>query len=210
MKRMITRKRHECSPSGFTLLEMLTVLALLAVMAAVAWPALRSSLRHSRLRDAAKTVRVELAKTRLKAIETGTPQQFRYQPGSGQFEIAPQTSSNDDAPAGKAPTGRRSATPDDWAGDLESLAGDVTRRELPDGVSFSPSPIDEPSSVGATVDSGVGEESWSSPIVFLPNGRTSDARIRLFGEGTFRIDVILRGLTGVAIASELARDEERR
>ncbi len=207
---MTHKRTRDRLPNGFTLLEMLTVLALLAVMAAVAWPALRSSLRNSRLRDAATTVRVELAKTRLRAIETGTPQQFRYQPGSGQFEIAAQTSADDDAQAVKTPPRRRAAPPDDWAGDLEALAGDVSRHELPDGVSFSFVPIDAPPHVASQADAGSGEDGWSSPIVFLPNGRTSDARIRLFGEGPFRIDVILRGLTGVAIAGELARDEERR
>ena len=216
---MIIRMSRRPARRAFTLLEMLIVLALLAMFAAFSWPALRSSLRNSRLRDAAKVVRSELAKTRLRAIETGTPQQFRYQPGTGHFEIAPQVSATESEhkPA-IAPVERsaRATLSDDWAGDLEALSRSTRQRDLPEGVAFCPLPTDPssdapPPAAPIARDSGeMGDDQWSAPIVFQPNGRTSNARIRLFGEGKFRIDVILRGLTGVAIASELGRDEELR
>jgi hypothetical protein len=157
-------------------------------------------------------------KKRLRAI-VPAPQQFRYQPGTGRFEIAPQISAASTEPdPDVTPTERsaRNAPPDDWAGDLEALAAKTSRRDLPDGVSFCPMPTDatadkrSPAGPAGRESSSTSDDEWSAPIVFQPNGRTSNARIRLFGEGKFSIDVILRGLTGVAIANELARDEELR
>jgi len=37
---------------------------------------------------------------------------------------------------------------------------------------------------------------WSEPILFLPNGRTEDATIRLSGSRDFFVDLKIRGLTG--------------
>ena len=47
------------------------------------------ALGDSRLRSAAKLVRVELAKARLKAMQSGIAQQFRYQLGKNRFQIVP-------------------------------------------------------------------------------------------------------------------------
>ena len=71
---------------GFTLVEMLIVLAVLAVMASLAWPAVRGMAAKSELRSAAGNVRSALAGPRLRAIESGVPQRFRYQPGADGYE----------------------------------------------------------------------------------------------------------------------------
>ena len=64
---------------GFTLLEMLIVLAILSVLATMAWPALRKQLDRSQLRSAAKKVRLELAAARHRAVATGRMIKFRYE-----------------------------------------------------------------------------------------------------------------------------------
>jgi prepilin-type N-terminal cleavage/methylation domain-containing protein len=51
--------------------------------------------------------------------------------------------------------------------------------------------------------------SWSPPIIFYPNGRTSNARIRLSDEGEYYVDVSLRGLTGSARIGKVRRWEDR-
>ncbi|MDI9444706.1 MAG: prepilin-type N-terminal cleavage/methylation domain-containing protein, partial [Planctomycetota bacterium] len=73
---------------GYTLLEMLIVLAILAVMIGLGWPAIQKMARRSRIGDAAKQVRNALGQARLAAIESGKAQVFRFQPGAGRFEIA--------------------------------------------------------------------------------------------------------------------------
>ena len=47
------------------------------------------------------------------------------------------------------------------------------------------------------------------PIVFYPNGRTSNARIRLTDQGEYYVDVSLRGLTGGARISKIRRWQEQ-
>lgn len=39
---------------------------------------------------------------------------------------------------------------------------------------------------------------WSDPVRFSPNGRATDATIRIQGSRDFHIAVSLRGLTGIA------------
>jgi hypothetical protein len=49
---------------------------------------------------------------------------------------------------------------------------------------------------------------WSAPIIFYPNGRTFNSRIRLHGEYGYYVDVMLRGLTGASRVGEVRRREE--
>lgn len=60
------------SERGFTLLEMLVVVAIIATMAAVALPSISNYMRHYRIRGAASDVAGELQTTRSKAIMTNT------------------------------------------------------------------------------------------------------------------------------------------
>jgi hypothetical protein len=76
-------------------------------------------------------------------------------------------------------------------------------QDLPQGVSFE---HDEPEEVQGA--SAVGEDGWSDPIVFYPNGRTENAHIRLKGEHHAFIEVSLRGLTGVATSGKPRHEEE--
>jgi len=201
---------------------MLIVTGGLAALAALSWPALRGPLDKSRLRGAAKQVRVELAKTRLKAIQTGVAHRFRYQPGNNLFEIAPLEIEED------AQTSAFDAVEDDRSNPVgssvnsardHSLAEQTVRKQLPDGVRFV-----DPSSIGPAADvaeSGPEPEAatsfdefdwsaaagWSAPIIFYPNGKAADARILLIGQRDFQIPVTLRGLTGIVTVGQLGRRE---
>ncbi|REK11451.1 MAG: prepilin-type N-terminal cleavage/methylation domain-containing protein [Planctomycetota bacterium] len=184
---------------GYTLSEMLVVLGVLVMVAALAQPALRSALGDSRLRSAARRVRAELAKTRLRAMQSGQAQRFRYQPGAGRFEVAP---ADYDAETERSEPAVEHETA--AGGDTEKLptpGKKVVEQELPEGVAFVDA--EEMLSAAPPVD----EEGWSEPIVFYPNGRTADARIRLRGERDAVVDLSLRGLTGVATVGKPRHEE---
>ena len=198
---------------GFTLSEMLVVLGILVTVTALAQPALRGALGDNRLRSAAKLVRVELAKARLRAMQSGIAQHFRYKLGKNRFQIVPavaveaternrsgrQTSRDDIRPAGnvRQPIAVGGARADGTADELPS-------QELPDGICFE-------QAAGDLLVAPVGaEEGWSVPIVFYPNGRTENAHIRIKGERNAVVDVSLRGLTGVATAGKPRHEEEVR
>lgn len=67
-------------PSGFSLLEMLLVVALIAVASTLAAMALTGGLDGMRLRSSAKEIAAQLRYTRAQAIATGQPQRFVVEP----------------------------------------------------------------------------------------------------------------------------------
>lgn len=56
-----------------------------------------------------------------------------------------------------------------------------------------------------TADTGSGFTDWSPPILFFPNGRTSNATIRLWTRNNGYIEVTLRGATGQVTLSKPSR-----
>jgi hypothetical protein len=50
------------------------------------------------------------------------------------------------------------------------------------------------------------DENWSPPILFKPDGTTSDASVVLQNDRGETIRVTLRGLTGIASASEVGSE----
>lgn len=189
---------------GYTLSEVLVVLGVLVTLGALAQPALRTALGDSRLRSAARQLRAELAKTRLRAMKSGTAQRFRYQSGENRFEVAPAAFDADAELAGdsarREPAADLAAEP---AADEAPRPGrSVVVQQLPEGVSFDVA--QQP------IELDVDTEGWSSPIVFFPDGRASDAEIRLRGERDMVVEVHLRGLTGVATADKPRHEEALR
>lgn len=184
---------------AYTLVEALIVLAVLAVLTALVWPAVRGMLAKGELRGGAKQVRVALARARLDAIESGVPQAFRYRTGAGRFETTPlTTSANASEGASIRPNARRSRA--------DARAED----ELPRGVWFADARSARATD-GVPPSTGRADEAdWSAPIVFFPNGRSSHARIRLAGSSGFQVEVTLRGLTGTARIGPLERIEDGR
>jgi type II secretory pathway pseudopilin PulG len=187
------------------LIEMLVVLAVLAMLAALAWPALRGLSAQTRLKDAAGQLRVALARTRLHAIESGMPWRFRFQPGTGRFETAAGMSADDDQPWSTTPTAESDTELDTELGNpTEDEADEQT---LPHGVTFcDPEQLDAPP-LAPEEASRSQRLPWSAPIVFYPNGRTSNARIWLADRGDLHVDVVLRGLTATATIGRPKRIE---
>jgi type II secretion system protein H len=188
---------------GFTLVEMIVVLAVLALLATLTLPMLRTSLRDSRLREAGRVLRAELTRARLRAIETGIPQQFRFRPGTRRFEVAARTPSA----AGIGRTFSASGTRRLGANPDRPGAGKPSQHELPEGVVFydqqtAAVPSAQPGGL-APLDGG----RWSPSIVFYPNGRTANARIRLRGRSDTYVDVVVRGATGSTTIGRVMRSE---
>jgi len=200
-KKPIARGRR-----GTTLQEMLVVLAILVSLVGSGWPAISGGLGKSQLRSGAKQLRTELAKARLTAIEQGVPYQFRYQAGTGRFEIAPVSAHNGDVDSHAA-----------QAAVAEELP--ISELELPEGVVFSAKTDDEEQDFSAAgLEDTVAVESegelsefvdedWSAAVVFFPNGRTTNAQVTLQNEDGHHIMVTLRGLTGSATVGDLKKVE---
>jgi len=194
-------------------MEMLLVQGVIVSLVAMGWPSLRTSLDKNRLLESAKQVRVELARTRLEAIETGQTLQFRYRLDDDQYEISPVQLSS---------TRMRTTLVSDRASEASSFdenapGDDATFNTLPDGITFlDPDSLDESfenvdrdqTEEYSKVDDDTESEGWSSPVVFYPNGKASNAQLLLGGDREYHVQVAVRGLTGKVTVGDLQRDED--
>jgi prepilin-type N-terminal cleavage/methylation domain-containing protein len=168
---------------GFTILEVLLVVAVMVMLAAMAYPSIEAMYGDLRLTAAADQVRARWADARTRAIEEGRPYRFSTQP-DGQYKIAPDTSQF-------------------WSGSGETTAGDVNNSDspplvieetLPQGFKFA-----DESNSGDT-DAGP----WQTAIKFLPDGTANtDKTITIQADGYRPVQLRIRALTGAVTAETL-------
>ncbi|MEY2724741.1 MAG: hypothetical protein RLZZ458_608 [Planctomycetota bacterium] len=170
--------------TGYSLIELLIVLAILAALSALVQPSVRGVLDKSRLTAAAKQVQAALAKSRSLAIREGVPVWFRFENGGQQWWIERDLIAQPLTGSPEAPPITLPET-DSAAGDTATLqAGAVVvlrSGELPEGVAFTDSSADT-----------------SERLRFSPTGRTTSRSLRLTGQRQFAVDLTIRGLTGLA------------
>lgn len=226
---------------GYTLNEMLIVVAVLAALATMSWPALRKPLARHRLTSAAKQLRAELMRTRLHAIQQGEPMEFRYVPGSAQYRVRSMRSVCSDRPATSSSEsawqGGFSNAVDDLRVETSNSSGAVSTcaeaeaSKLPEEIKFAETcvpgegDIVEPAAAPAVAtvppgqtggdslletSEGTAAEDWSQPVVFYPNGRSTDAEISLVGERDYHVRLSLRGATGTVTVGNVELPSEDR
>src|SRR6266542_3901766 len=74
---------------GYTLLEMIRVLAIVVILLSVAYPSLTAMQRSYRVEGAADGAKAGMLTARAQAIEEGRPYRFAIVPGKGNFRVAP-------------------------------------------------------------------------------------------------------------------------
>jgi len=173
-----TRNRR----TGFTLFEVVLVAAIIVLMAALAYPALRAMYGSYKMTGAVDSVRAAWAQARSRAMEEGRPYRFAVEPDGSHFRVAPD---RDDFWAGSAPGG-----------------GYVLEQALPSGVRFSingdPS-SPPPPEVADNIKQQAASGNWTTAVVFRPDGTArEDVKILFQVSGARATMVHLRGLTGTA------------
>ena len=174
---------------GFTLVELLLVLALVVVLADLSWPAVRGPLARFRLRQSAAQLTGVLADARRDAIATERTYELRFQVEGGRLRWGPSA-----------------ALSGDGEDDVNAVDEPVEERrfELPPGVRFGEGATSTP--LEAELDDATAEAfSWSDAVLFFPDGRTSDAAIELIGTRGDAVAVHLRGLTGATRVGAIER-----
>jgi prepilin-type N-terminal cleavage/methylation domain-containing protein len=208
---------------GFTLVELLLVLALLTIIASLTALALRRPFANQRLDAAADMVRTQWCLARNEALRSGATYSFQFAVGGNSFRVQ-----------------RCSDEPGDesrnWeAGSREQGAGSGASALLP----APSSPL--PAHSGAakflpehtlfdtmTWNSEIGSQrsevrdqtsdlrpltsapgGWSDSIYFYPDGTTSDVRLVLVNDQGSLVELTLRGLTGAVAVSHVRAAGER-
>ncbi len=195
--------RH--SPA-YTLIEMLLALAVLAAVAAIAWPAMTRVFADRQLRDGAERARVLAASSRLRAIDAGLIYQFRYEPGGRKYLVAPYERGIEDAGAAA-----------NVAADPAAIRPAAESGELPEGVMFASSGaesytgerLDPALLAGLPEALGFGQASWSAPLLFFPDGTAEDASFQIVDDRQQSIELTIRGLTGAVTVGPVTREASR-
>jgi prepilin-type N-terminal cleavage/methylation domain-containing protein len=168
---------------GFTLIEVLLVIAVIVALSAVAYPTLSAMYGDVRVKAAADDVQATWADARSHAIEDGRPYRFAVQPGTGKFRVAPDADGFWDGSGGDTGDGEAPAFTNEGA--------------LPNGILFD---------VGNDLPSS-GE--WTTVVVFNPDGGcNADTEITLKeDDDSTPIVVRVRAMTGaVTVRKKSAGD----
>jgi len=165
---------------GFTLLEILLVMAILVILTAVSLPSLQSMYGDTRVRGAGDEVRNAWAEARSRSIDSGMPYRFAVNGGS-QYRVAPDTAEFWDGASAASDTD-----------DGRAMIG-----SLPKNINFAPS------------DSADDSSGWRTVVVFLPDGTCrNDALIVIETDGSPALYVRARALTGI-VSVKTPRQEGR-
>jgi len=165
------RNRH--ARRGFTILEILVVLALLLILGAVVIPSISGVYGNTRQKVAADVVRARLADARALAMETGVSYRIAISADNTKIRVAPEGQEFASAAAG---TGAMAKA-------IESTLEKATAEREIDP--------DEP-------PSGADADGWHTIVTFLPDGTCKEdmVTVRVL-EGQFPpLRIQVRGVTG--------------
>ncbi len=172
--------------SGYTLLELLLVMAVLVMLGAVFYPSLESSYGYFKVSAAADSIKGAWAQARARAIQDSTPYRFAVLPGTTRYRVAP------DRPefwSGNPPDPTDADNPPlILNGKLDGITFDLSGNAPPSGERNKDEDSDKaPANPSAYV----------AVAVFLTDGTArEDAVVPLQAPGAKPIKLKLRALTG--------------
>lgn len=195
-------------------MEMLLVLAILGVMAAISYPSLHRFMVDQKIQEATEMVRTHLAGTRNKAIDAVLVYEFRYEPGGNRFLVIPHEQDQMQS-AAPVTTQGQVATGDQlyrFAGMLRPgvmfAVASVDLSDLWIPVVETPVPVADWQIQGLVLPDGsdLGGAKWSDPILFYPDGSADQSMFRLQDESGQVMEITVRGLTA-AVSAGVVREE---
>jgi Tfp pilus assembly protein FimT len=196
-----------------TLVELLVVLALLVVIGSIVVPVFTGSFASVRLRRAGDQVLTRWSQARARAIETGEAYQFRFTPETGAYRVEPWTNLVEESAAGSRST-TSASTASDASTSSSEMSGDsaaVQNKSLPEKITFQSGQLaveDVISGERQVASMKSAGDELSTPILFFPDGTTSEASVVLANDRNQFVRLSLRGLTGVGRATQILSREE--
>ena len=199
--------------SGFTLLEVMLVLGVLAIFAGMTVPSVMRMFGQQKLTGAAERVRSAIASTRIRAIESGIIYQFCSETNGSRYVVVPFEPDHANSQAG-------------GQGGAATLLSRAAGR-LPAGIVFSSVNFRSsaaPAATTATATAGAGAShklmpgtldglpnaselagaNWSTPVLFHPDGSASaDLEITVSDPKMQHIKLRVRAFTGAVSIERL-------
>lgn len=199
--------RYSPRRSGFTLIEMLLVLALLVTITMMAYPTLSRLRLEHQLKQGAEMVRVELAATRLHALEQGMDYQFRYEPGGQHFLAVPADYSAIQAQSALAQQSGNSAP----AAIYWKTHGQFTVKVKFNTIinttnsQVAAQPLPREFLVGFDKPDDLSRIDWAPPLVFKADGSARDFSVEIENSDGKYVVLAVRGITGGTTISPILR-----
>lgn len=187
------------SRRGVTLMELLIALAIIVLIASLAVPAATRAWDRYRVKLAGDQLRAAFGHAHYEAMRTGQIQVVRMELGGSSYYLQPWMA-GDEAINVSAEEAYEQTTP-------QYQIEPVAEKKLPEDVIFD--------SAQARFDTRameIEEETnqqqtaltqWSQPLLFYPDGTSSQAKVTVANERGEAVQVTLRKLTGLASLSEI-------
>jgi len=172
---MTLRRHHPCGRLGFTLIELMVVIVLIAIMTAVIIPEMRGTFEDALLRSASRDLVNVCGVAHSRAVSFGEPHRVRLDPRTGKYRLEHQPENAPApgfVPARDVPGGE---------GKIDSRIT-VRLRQAGEGAPTEPT----------TVASSPGEDDATTPagdpvITFYPDGTADAVEIQLQDREDFRL-----------------------
>jgi len=204
--------------AGFTLFEVLLVFSLLALLAAIVWPALDAPFAAQTLKSSAEQWRGDFTKARVAAMNSGRVQMLSFDATANAYGVValddlttsdPFSAAAEPSAMSLAPTFVRTLPDGVALRELASLDDVTAPPQSPMHVPMQPM-LPPTSNIAAGSDPTAAAASpayATSPVYFPPDGTTSSARVVLVNDRGMHVEVRLRGLTGaVSVGDVLVSD----
>lgn len=189
--------------NGFTLLELLLVLAILVAVTAIAVPTYEGVVEAKFIDNAAEQLRLDMQRMRVKAMNTGQAQMLQLTVGQGSYIAAPWMASTDETNAAASAVVQSQAGVAMQVGDSQTATQVAT--ETGDQKSFETGVLVSQISQGndsrtqfAQMQNGGASSAIATPILFYTDGTSSTSQIVLQDQSGRRRAIQLRGVSGRA------------
>ena len=207
--------RRKAAFRGFTLVEMVLVLAILGVIVGITWPNLQRFLMDQRISEATEMVRAHLGGTRNKAIDAMLIYEFRYEVGGNRFLVVPHEAYDLEATTAAVDAQGQVATGDQlyrYAGILRDgvkfAVATVDLSDLGIPVIEEVVPIADWQLQGLPAADELAGAKWSNPILFYPDGSANQSALRLEDEFGHQMQITVRGLTGTVSSGSVVEETQ--
>ena len=201
------RCRRSMRLAGFTLLELLLAMAVLAAIAAVSIPHFDLLLGDRRLVRGGEQIRIEMTRLRVESMRQGRVMMLEAMSGGNSIRFKPYESVADAIEAIDQTGSQSALLSGATQGTLTTIASESSEQtiELPALVTVESVGVVSASRGFEIEQSLLSDQAngWSRPILFYPDGSTSTAAVVLRLESTGHLTVKLRGITGEATVGQV-------